>query len=187
MNDAGSSMFMTYNRKSGLFTYDRTVQERFAAVFDKRPFWQIITEDNLGKAEDAIQLKNVFESMLRSDKPQVKFFNTALLSRDNQYYNYTLGIVNTEKSSDITITLTCGGSSDTSTFKPAADDSTDELTGLLRRSSFTKKINLYLDALTPKDMGKYMLVYFDIQRFKVINDIFGLAEGDKLLVFKILG
>ena len=60
----------------------------------------------------------------------------------------------------------------------------DSLTGLLSYTSFQKAVALYAD-IDPKGMenGKYAMLCFNLQRFKVINDLFGSDGGDKLLLF----
>jgi len=56
----------------------------------------------------------------------------------------------------------------------------DELTGLLNRKSFVRKLEqIYNDAVASKRRG--VLGYFDLDRFNVINTTCGHAEGDKLL------
>lgn len=54
----------------------------------------------------------------------------------------------------------------------------DELTGLLRRRPFYRKGSDYLKKHENCDCW---VIYLDIRNFKVLNDLFGAEEGDKLL------
>ena len=54
----------------------------------------------------------------------------------------------------------------------------DEVTGLLNSRGLTKQAQPLLQQSSP---GEYALLYFDVLRFKAINDMFGMGEGDKLL------
>lgn len=57
----------------------------------------------------------------------------------------------------------------------------DQLTGLYHKASFIELIKNrlnYSDAFTGE---KLTLIYFDVQRFKTINDMFGSEDGDRLL------
>ncbi|WP_418931564.1 EAL domain-containing protein [Gordonibacter pamelaeae] len=63
-----------------------------------------------------------------------------------------------------------GGSS------PVSDH--DTLSGLLGRSGFDKRVRMIIDG-HPNE--SYLLVYGDIDRFKVYNDLFGAPAGDRLL------
>lgn len=57
---------------------------------------------------------------------------------------------------------------------------TDELTGLLNRKPFYEKAARLLKA-SPDE--KFQILYFNIEHFKIINDMFGANAGDKLLCF----
>ncbi|MEG7529915.1 MAG: EAL domain-containing protein [Hungatella sp.] len=54
----------------------------------------------------------------------------------------------------------------------------DSLTGIYNKSTFYQKTQLLL-AQNPDT--NYTLIRFDVDRFKVINDIFGMEKGDRLL------
>lgn len=54
----------------------------------------------------------------------------------------------------------------------------DELTGLYNRQAFYRHARELLD-LNPTD--KFLLIRFDIDRFKAFNDVWGTQEGDRLL------
>lgn len=54
----------------------------------------------------------------------------------------------------------------------------DSLTGVLSFKSFMEEAQRILDENSEK---QYMILAWDIERFKVVNDIFGMAMGDKVL------
>lgn len=55
----------------------------------------------------------------------------------------------------------------------------DELTGLYNRKSFYEKTRELLDDNRDKE---YVIIYWNVQRFKVINELFGRKAGDRILV-----
>ncbi|WP_419419559.1 diguanylate cyclase [Legionella sp. D16C41] len=57
---------------------------------------------------------------------------------------------------------------------------TDELTGLSNRRGFLKIAN-YLFQKCQRENQEFNLLFFDLDKFKPINDKFGHAEGDKVL------
>lgn len=57
---------------------------------------------------------------------------------------------------------------------------TDELTGLSNRRGFLKIAN-YLFEMCKRENQIFSLLFFDLDKFKQINDQFGHAEGDKVL------
>ena len=54
----------------------------------------------------------------------------------------------------------------------------DPLTGLLNRAAF----NAALDALALRDSGAEVVIFFDLDRFKDVNDTYGHKTGDALLI-----
>ena len=55
---------------------------------------------------------------------------------------------------------------------------TDSVTGALNRTGFFHKVRKIMDANPGQD---YAIAYFNIQRFKTVNDLFGYRAGDALL------
>lgn len=55
---------------------------------------------------------------------------------------------------------------------------TDSVTGMLNRTGFFHKVRRIL---TEHPDQEYALAYFNIQRFKTINDLFGYEGGDRIL------
>ncbi len=56
----------------------------------------------------------------------------------------------------------------------------DQLTGLLNRSAFMDIAKSYLEE--GENFGKAAILFIDVDRFKFVNDAYGHAIGDKLLV-----
>lgn len=54
----------------------------------------------------------------------------------------------------------------------------DPLTGLYTKTAFIEKVREELDA---NPDGRYEIVATDIEKFKILNDKYGIQEGDKLL------
>ncbi|MFK7829376.1 MAG: putative bifunctional diguanylate cyclase/phosphodiesterase [Congregibacter sp.] len=60
----------------------------------------------------------------------------------------------------------------------------DSLTGLGNRSALFRKLAVLIDK-AEKDDDEFGLVYIDLDRFKILNDIFGHSVGDEIL--KLIG
>ena len=58
--------------------------------------------------------------------------------------------------------------------------SRDSLTGLLTISSFVEKVQ---ELVSSRSINKYAIVYFDINRFKIINEVLGYTVGDQILIY----
>lgn len=57
----------------------------------------------------------------------------------------------------------------------------DWMTEDFARTGFINQGQKFLEALSSKDLGKYAVVYTNIKGFKVINDLFGEKNGDKVI------
>jgi diguanylate cyclase (GGDEF)-like protein/PAS domain S-box-containing protein len=56
----------------------------------------------------------------------------------------------------------------------------DDLTGLWSRSAFDQKLEEHIE-LSLKGNGEHVLIYIDLDQFKVVNDTVGHVAGDELL------
>lgn len=56
----------------------------------------------------------------------------------------------------------------------------DELTGIYNRNTFCRKVR---ELLQEQEAEEFVLVRMDIEHFKLINDLYGEAEGNRLLVY----
>lgn len=60
----------------------------------------------------------------------------------------------------------------------------DELTNLHTKRNFVDNVDEIIKSeASDIKFGKYALIYFDVSKFKMINDIFGLERGDELLKY----
>jgi len=121
--------------------------------------------------EERQRLENILTGMSTLGEPTV--YQTRFLLRDKEGHQvpYNVGFVCDEPKEQIVITLRKDNLS-------AADQPSEEmvsrLTGLMKREAFLEK-------LSTVDSAGSAVVYFDVQRFKVINNMFGMMEGDSLL------
>jgi diguanylate cyclase (GGDEF)-like protein/PAS domain S-box-containing protein len=58
----------------------------------------------------------------------------------------------------------------------------DSLTGLPNRASFYDRVDLALERARGRQRSRFAVLFLDLDRFKLINDGFGHAAGDRLLI-----
>lgn len=116
-------------------------------------------------------LKNIADSA----EPVVIYDNFFIMGDDGEYASVNTGFICTSPGGEITVTFNRNDE------EKLSCNTNDPLTGLYTRSEFTKKLELKMKSF---NSGKTELavVYFDIQRFKAVNDMFGMATGDSLLL-----
>ncbi len=178
------SLVVTYDCKSGRFSYPEDLKTRFSAEIDRKTPWDILIEYDLCDAsvEEKIRLKflEVAASKIVTAHYEEYFI------RNTSYGGkwYCLGFISSVPGTSVIITVT-DINEDIVTgqrFKQRAEY--DELTALLNRNAFCRKVDSLVQK-HPEAMqnGQYAMVYFDVLRFKAINDMFGMAEGDRVLCY----
>ncbi|HUY22620.1 MAG TPA: EAL domain-containing protein [Acidimicrobiales bacterium] len=58
----------------------------------------------------------------------------------------------------------------------------DPLTGLANRSGFLTSVQSAIEESDPADMAGFVMFFFDLDRFKLVNDSLGHAVGDEVLL-----
>lgn len=173
-----------FDCKQESFLYTEAMKEAFTAHFDDRPIWEIFREEGLCSAEAAERMKTGIIEASNADIPQAFYEEYFIRNTGQDGKWYCVGFITTIPGAAVTITFTdiTDEISASQRFKQRAEN--DELTGLLNRNAFCRKVD-HLVHKNAEDVvaGKYAMVYFDVLRFKAINDMFGMAEGDKVLCY----
>lgn len=115
------------------------------------------------------------ERIAASGEPSVVYVDICVKNREGDFTRCNAGIICTAPGEKVIVTLKKNEKG------CEADPSTDKLTGLLNRNAFSERIREILADDGGTSAEKYMVVYFDVQRFKTVNDMLGIAEGDRLL------
>lgn len=161
--------FAIYDCNNDSFIYDKSFEDVFHIKSDSEDLWILLAENNMISIDEAEKMRNIMKEAALT-LPSFMSVDCCI-----NFLRCNIGFMHTEPDK-ITITFNFSKSEDCQKCK----SSIDELTGLLNQKAFLREISNIL-SLNEKD--KYMIVYFDVQRFKVINDMFGMAEGDRLLKY----
>jgi len=172
------NLLILYDCATEKFSYPGNAGEFFAANFDERPLWQIFREDGVAAELYIRKMEEKFEEMLTASERKAFFGEVYLKGSDGEYHWYCLGFTLPVPGGPVTITFT----DIQEELAEIEKVSRDVLTGLLQHNSFCDAV----EAIIRKDEkgileGDYAMVCFDVLRFKAVNDIFGNAEGDRLL------
>lgn len=149
-----------------LYTYDCKSQSFIGNDWDE----EIVLEDKC-----ANKVKGILEDMSASDEPAAYYKEVCVKSASGDFVNCNAGFICTAPGEQIIVTITepeetCDGKQDL-----------DRLTGLLNRDGFSAWIRNHKAIFSKRGSERYMVVYFDVLRLKVVNDMFGMEEGDRLL------
>lgn len=160
------------NAKNMLIIYD--CQNNRVICTDK--------ECNQFVAEIEEKFKEKITEIAAADTPQVHFEECILTAAEQAGKWYRVGFIMPVPGENISITITDLEKDAVESNYKELVLSRDDLTGLLTKHAFIGKVEeTILHNGRAVDAGEYAMIYLDIIRFKAINDMFGMAEGDKLL------
>ncbi len=157
-----------YDKITGEFTYRGDIIEYFGASPENMKLWDFLETHGITSAEDARAIKDVV--FLLNERNCV-FYNVYSFGVKGRHI---LSFTYLEDKIIILMKLFDQGDLDSETIKY------DELTRLISRNHFCREI-AKLNEINSETA--YALFFFDIVKFKAINDIFGFKEGDAFLVY----
>ncbi len=170
-------LLISYDAASGTFSYLAGI-EQLTVSSESRPFWELLKADKIVDDSIVDELKAKMESLLSAKTAgafngEYKF----IVHGEEKWYRVNIVCFSPDNATIITLT-------DISSEIAERFPVTDELTGLYNRSGFDKAVEMLISEHPEvAAAGGYAMVYFDIIRFKAINDIFGMEKGDRLLKF----
>ena len=174
------STLVVYDCKSEKFSYSLSSGEQF----DTRPLWQILLEDGYSTKDTAEQFKIKLIEIADSDIPQADFEEYYLKNEQHVWRWYHVGFICPVPGKTISITFTDIDNKVSDNARNTQKIEYDELTGLFNRSAFGRKVEaIIVNQEQAVADGQYALIYFDILRFKAINDIFGVKKGNQVLKY----
>lgn len=165
METNDKNRLITYDCKNGRFTCTGAEDEQFVPELQK-------------------QFQDKLDEIVANGNPQVEFIECILEKEGQTQKWYRVGFVSAVPKEMIHITITDMDKDAVESCYKEHVSSYDKLTGLLQKNAFVKEVeNTILSNGMKVDAGEYALIFLDIIRFKAINDMFGMAEGDQLLKY----
>lgn len=127
--------------------------------------------------EDTDRFERMLENVISANEPAANYATIQAQNENGVFVNCHVGFICTAPGENIIVTFT--------EMEKINIDSqmNDSLTGLLNRNGFSAWLDEHEEIYTDDEDEKYMVVYFDVQRFKVVNEMYGLLEGDRLLKY----
>lgn len=154
------------NSGSRVFVYD-CINKRFGdGKASQKP---VIAENDLPV------FNSIINEISKSDSPSAYYAELCAENQSGLFVNHSAGFVSSDPKESIIVTLT------ESDKLHSNSNNFDSLTGLLTRKAFSDFIEKIECQTSLEPDEKAFVAYFDVQRFKLVNDMFGVAEGDRLL------
>ncbi len=175
---------LSYDSVTQKFRYPSALSEEFGAAFDERPLWEILLTEGLCPEEATLRIQSKILEASVADIPSAHYEEYFIRNTGQEGKWYCIGIIAGAPGAALTITITDINNTVVSGQRLKQRAEYDELTGVLNRNAFCRRVDAVVEQ-NPEavESGKYAMVYFDVLRFKAINDMFGMAEGDHVLCY----
>lgn len=179
-----NSILITYDIKSNQYRYPHSLEGSFLAKFDNRPLEQILTEDGIAEVK-TVEIYNArLKEIIHAAEPSACFMECSLKDTECQWKWYRIGFICPIPGECVSIVLTHMDKELQDNDRYIKFVEHDELTGLFNQKGFCKQVELALqEDEEGVAAGDYAVLCLDVIRFKVINDIFGVEEGNRLLQY----
>ncbi len=177
-----NASFVMIDCAEGLCRYSDAFLQELGVEFPRENVWDYLYSCCLADDATIENFREATEEVRTGKKPQVHFIEAFLRNRSGERKLYRVGFICTPPMDHILITFSDIGKEKCGAGKEKIESELDELTGVWNRRAFCEKVEKLVRENAEKIIsGEYALACFDVIRFKAINDIFGMEEGDKLL------
>lgn len=175
-------LYAIYHCKDKAFQPSDGFKKIWKADMDFADFIEMLIEEGIVTRSMVNRFQRMLEEVALSKEPEVRHAQFSKQEENGELIKYYVGFICTRPQEEIIITLSRMDKEADKSPDCAVANKIDELTGLFNKNTFTTKLGDRLKHVSLKSGQKIIVVYFDIQRFKVINDLFGMTEGDWLLI-----
>jgi len=166
----GDGIFALYDCAERRFTCSPGLLELLGGG-DPASLFELLEQRGGVTGRERRELEGLVAGMAELDAPSVRQARIQMRDPQGRQAYYHVELVAADPGRRIALTFR---EDPPPAFGQACECIVNRLTGLMTREMF-------LERLAGLDAPAGAVVYFDVQRFKVINSLFGMSEGDRLL------
>ncbi len=169
-------IFAIHSFTEGGFRSSDALKNTFAVDSDTQPLWVALSSAGALSGDEAERMEGIIGRMASLKEPEVYCANFQLNDVEGFCSGYNVCFICSEPQKQAIVVFT----REVLTQPLKCDTGNIGATGLFTRKAFLDKLGVVLRE-NPGTGGA--VVYFDVQRFKLINRMFGTVEGDRLLSY----
>jgi len=170
-------IFAVHSFKDGGFRSSGALKNTFAVDSCTQPIWVALSNAGTLSEEEAARMENIIERMASLTEPEVYCTPFRLNDAEGSCSSYNVCFVCSEPKERVTVVF----NREVIPTQPLrCETGKSGATSLLTRKAFLDKLEIVLRGNRATESS---VVYFDVQRFKLINSMFGMVEGDRLLSY----
>ncbi len=178
------TVVVEYDWLAGQFSYDPDISEHLYGRYDGRPLWQILLSDMVADAMDVKAMQTMVHDLAFDRSQRQATMDVLLKTPEKTRHWFTVNafkrISEINLTSRVVLTFADVNENVLSGERLRFQAEHDSLTGLYNRGAFLKLVG---DAVREKPPSSFFLLCCDINNFRLLNDRFGRAEGDRLLQY----
>ncbi|MBE5865851.1 MAG: bifunctional diguanylate cyclase/phosphodiesterase [Lachnospiraceae bacterium] len=177
-----NSILIVYDVKHDTYQYPNSLCEHFEASFDGRPLGEILETDGIASGEVVDEFYEKLYEITHAVEPHACFMECWLQNRTEAETWYRIGFVSPNPGEVVSIVMTHMDRELQNSDQYIRMAEYDELTGLLNKKGFCKRVvHILQEDEERAAAGGYAIICFDVVRFKAINEVFGVEQGNRLL------
>ncbi len=162
--------------------YDPIISKILAGRYDERVIWDIFKSDSVAAEKDINAMEDMAADLAVNNSAETNEMNLKLctVSGTMRWFRFRIVKINTDSAAPkMIITLNDINKEVMANERLRYLAEFDTLTGLHNKNYFGTKVRELVSRAAP---NSYAIVVFDVDRFKMVNDLFGHEEGDTLLI-----
>lgn len=165
-----------YDRKNNTYKYP---QGLFNIENPNGPVWGLLSDNEIITGNVASMMKKQISHILDSEETK-SLYDEFEFMIDNESRNFLVVYSITKAKEEVVIDFVDISKEIKENEYLKYTNKIDILTKMYYRYAFTNEVK---EVLSHTKKQKYALVYFDLLNFKVVNDMYGSDEGNKILIF----
>ncbi len=180
---ATGTLVIEYDRSNKTYFYDPQIFHSLAGNYDHRALWQILLDDGVADPLDVNALKALAVNLAndKSRESVERRLRLKTLGGDRQWYKVLILKMREEGAGPgkFLVTLNNINSEMQATERLRYQAEFDELTGIHNKMTFCR---LTQELAASDSDTRYVLIRWNIEQFKLINDLYGQKAGDEVLL-----
>lgn len=180
--ESTETIVIEYDLGTSTTIYDPMISKILSGTYDERIIWDIFKSNSVAAEKDIKAMEDMAESLAKSDSSDTSEMNVKLrtISGIMKWFRCRIVKVTSESASPkMIITLNDINKEVIANERLRYLAEFDTLTGLHNKNYFGAKVR---ELVTYEPPNSYAIIALDVDRFKMVNDLFGHEEGDNLLV-----
>lgn len=168
-----------------VYLCDPLTEKILYGKYGNRPFIKVLKNDKVGDPEDIQLIADVVETMANSKYASEQQLHMKMKARNGELHWIEMRFIpqimgENETPKKIIITINDVNETIQSRKEINYMKEYDGLTGIYNHQTFVTRAS---ELITHRSDTEYLIIRFDVERMKVINETFGHEEGNRLLKY----